>query len=108
MSEINIADELKEAAELKGINPYHAELMLNAAGLIGSMGKKITYFEGVKIEELSQDCKRLDWLADTDHDLGQVSLPSECVLNNAHSMRAAIAAMALDFNLRYLENIGEG
>jgi len=61
------------------------------------------------IKKLRFDKKRLDWLADTSQNLGEVLLPNDCVLNNIHSMRAAIdAAMKLDFNKRYLENIGEG
>lgn len=48
----------------------------------------------------SRDTARLDWLADRDNAIGQVLLPTECVI--AHlDMRAAIdAAMALDAQQR--------
>jgi len=36
------------------------------------------------------DTARLDWLSDRDNDIGQVSLPRQCVERNLHSMRAAI------------------
>jgi hypothetical protein len=92
MIKINIVEELKQQGLKKNINCCHANLLLQAAEII---------------EKLEQDAKRLDWLADTRQNLGAVSLPTECVLNNVHSMRDAIdAAMELDFKERYLENIG--
>jgi hypothetical protein len=41
---------------------------------------------------LCADKARIDWLADTDNQIGNVTLPSECVLANSHSLRAAIDA----------------
>lgn len=44
-----------------------------------------------------KDVKRLDWLGDVNNKIGNVQLPTECVLANPHSLRDAIdAAMALD------------
>lgn len=37
-----------------------------------------------------RDKERLDWLADPENKVGNVQLPSECVLANLHSLRAAI------------------
>lgn len=43
------------------------------------------------------DRARLDWLADKDNLIGEVSLPRVCVMNNLSDMRAAIdEAMRLD------------
>lgn len=48
------------------------------------------------IECLAADAIRIDWLADPSNHMGQVQLPSACVEQNLHSLRAAIdAAMAL-------------
>ena len=40
--------------------------------------------------EFLRDKERLDWLADTSNSIGNVQLPTECVLRNAHSLRDAI------------------
>lgn len=46
-----------------------------------------------------EDSKRLDWLADTANTVGNVQLPTEAVMANMHSLRAAIdAAMAMPAN----------
>lgn len=43
------------------------------------------------------DTARLDWLADPENVIGNVQLPTMCVMNNLHDMRAAIdEAMKLD------------
>lgn len=44
------------------------------------------------LAELSQDKKRLDWLADPENKIGNVALPVGAVQENLHSMRAAIDA----------------
>lgn len=38
------------------------------------------------------DTRRLDWLADRDNHIGNVQLPNGAVMENLHSMRAAIDA----------------
>lgn len=43
-----------------------------------------------EIEALRADGARLDWLADKDNPIGEVSLPSVCVMRNVGDMRAAI------------------
>ena len=49
------------------------------------------------LEAAREDARRLDWLADRDNPIGNVQLPSVCVMNNMHSLRAAIdEAMRLD------------
>jgi len=46
--------------------------------------------------EISDDTKRIDWLADPEQFTGSIQLPTKCVENNLHSLRAAIdEAMAL-------------
>jgi len=40
--------------------------------------------------ELRMDKSRIDWLADPNNIIGNVELPRKCVLNNPHSLRAAI------------------
>jgi hypothetical protein len=37
-----------------------------------------------------RDSQRIDWLADPENKIGNVQLPSECVMANLHSLRAAI------------------
>ena len=43
-------------------------------------------------EGLRADAERLDWLADKENTIGNVQLPSWCVEQNLHSLRAAIDA----------------
>ena len=44
----------------------------------------------ITFHELLKDKARLDWLADVDNKLGGVTLPSDIVERNLHSMRDAI------------------
>ena len=46
-----------------------------------------------RIDALSKDAERMDWLADRNNKHGNVSLPSSCVQENIHSMRDAIDAV---------------
>lgn len=53
-----------------------------------------------ELVELQKDKARLDWLADVDNTIGNITLPRDIVERNLHSMRAAIdEAMVID-NLR--------
>ena len=50
-----------------------------------------------QIAELEKDNKRLDWLADKNNHIGNVMLPTQCVVDNLSSLRGAIdAAMEVD------------
>lgn len=50
-----------------------------------------------EIESLREDEARLDWLADRENSVGNVLLPTMCVMNNLGDMRAAIdEAMRID------------
>lgn len=50
-----------------------------------------------RLERAEKDAARLDWLADPANTIGNVQLPTECVEQNIHSLRAAIdAAMATE------------
>ena len=50
-----------------------------------------------EIDTLRADQARIDWLADRENSIGNVQLPTMCVMNNLHDMRAAIdEAMRLD------------
>jgi hypothetical protein len=50
-----------------------------------------------EVGELRKDRERLDWLADRNNPIGNVQLPTVCVMNNMDSMRGAIdEAMRLD------------
>lgn len=50
-----------------------------------------------EVRALRADAKRLDWLADRENGIGNVHLPTMCVMNNLHDIRAAIdEAMRLD------------
>jgi hypothetical protein len=56
----------------------------------------LNYSEVHEITELKKDKTRIDWLSDATNNIGNVQLPTECVLNNIHSLRSAIdEAMAL-------------
>lgn len=47
--------------------------------------------------ELVADKSRLDWLSDPDNKIGNVQLPTMCVMNNMSSLRGAIdESMRLD------------
>lgn len=43
-----------------------------------------------ELEELLKDKQRLDWLADPSNCIGNMQLPTECVLANLDNMRSAI------------------
>ena len=43
-----------------------------------------------EVQAWKKDAERLDWLADPNNSIGNVQLPTECVIGNAHSLRAAI------------------
>ena len=50
-----------------------------------------------EIETLRADWVRMEWLADRENTIGNVQLPTMCVVNNMHSLRGAIdEAMRLD------------
>lgn len=54
----------------------------------------------ITLNELLKDKARLDWLADVNNTIGNITLPRDIVERNLHSMRAAIdEAMVVD-NLR--------
>lgn len=54
----------------------------------------------ITFHELQKDKARLDWLADVNNTIGNITLPRDIVERNLHSMRAAIdEAMVID-NLR--------
>lgn len=49
-----------------------------------------------ELKKLHKDKLRIDWLSDRDNLIGNVQLPTECVVENIHDMRAAIdSAMAI-------------
>jgi hypothetical protein len=49
-----------------------------------------------EVQSLHRDKLRLDWLADSNNNIGNVELPRECVLRHIDSLRDAIdAAMEL-------------
>lgn len=66
----------------------------------GDDGRELAALLDEAIAELRRvrdDAARLDWLADRDNTIGNVQLPTVCVMNNLHDMRAAIdEAMQLD------------
>lgn len=43
-----------------------------------------------QVQAWKRDAERLDWLADPNNSIGNVQLPTECVTENLHSLRAAI------------------
>ena len=45
-----------------------------------------------QVQAWKKDAERLDWLADPNNSIGNVQLPTECVTENLHSLRAAIDA----------------
>lgn len=72
----------------KDLSPVTKALMMKAwdAALQSSAEAK----------ELRKDKARLDWLADRENTVGNVTLPTEVVSRNLHSLRAAIDdAMAM-------------
>ena len=49
-----------------------------------------------EVQAWKRDAERLDWLADPNNSIGNVQLPTKCVTENLHCLRAAIdAAMEL-------------
>ncbi|MES1926527.1 hypothetical protein [Salinisphaera sp. T31B1] len=68
---------------------------VDGAGRMHAQAARIAELE-YENEQLRQDARRLDWLADRDNPIGNVQLPTQCVTENLGSMRDAIdAAMDL-------------
>lgn len=51
---------------------------------------KVLRAAAAHLQRAEQDSKRIDWLADKDNHIGNVTLPTECVERNLYSLRAAI------------------
>lgn len=85
------------AAELRRIPALEAERdilraeVMEQARLLGMSGERELALRA-QIDRLRKDADRLDWLADPENTIGNVQLPSECVLQNLHSLRDAIDA----------------
>lgn len=75
-------DHYLAKASCKDLSPVTKALMMKAwdAALQSSAEAK----------ELRKDKARLDWLADRENTVGNVTLPTEVVSRNLHSLRAAI------------------
>lgn len=81
-------DQYLAKASCKGLSPVTKALMMKAwdAALQSS----------AEVKELRKDKARLDWLADRENTVGNVTLPGVIVSRNLHSLRAAIDdAMAM-------------
>lgn len=73
-------------------------IRLNNLKITGDV-KDIIKFQDylLKLEEKTKDSIRMDWLASTRQNIGNVQLPTECVENNLTSLRGAIDdAMKID------------
>ena len=84
---VSVTDEL--VAELEEACREHGQgFMIETGEVLALLAERA---------ELLRDAERLDWLADPSNTIGNVQLPTECVLQNVHSLRAAIdAAMQLE------------
>ena len=68
--------------------------------LLAAIKERTGSTRGQIIEDCVRECYgdgitdkiRLDWLADPDNQIGQVMLPTKAVIENLHSLRAAIDA----------------
>lgn len=72
---MDIVDELRELADEFASIGHDVDMLREAAN---------------EIDRLRADAARLDWLADPANRVGNVQLPTECVLAHPESMRAAI------------------
>ena len=55
---------------------------------------------GFTDEELEGDAELLDWLSDKNQNIGNVELPTECVVQNLHSLRDAIRCAKAKYQAR--------
>ena len=51
-------------------------------------------------EQLKADAELLDWLSDKNQNIGNVELPTECVVQNLHSLRDAIRCAKAKYQAR--------
>lgn len=78
------------------------ERLAQAAWRLGAMEYRTDYMAAMEQlretqKEAEADKARLDWLSERDNPIGNVQLPTVCVMNNLHNMRGAIdEAMRLD------------
>lgn len=93
---INALCKAGNLPKLSGMTPFAQQAMRGRMSAILSE----SYLDGQRDAMESpegQDTKRLDWLSDPSQSIGNVTLPTKCVENNLHSLRAAIdAAMGLE------------
>jgi hypothetical protein len=76
--------------------PEDAEEVCIAKAALSPSGERETRLIGT-VEELRKDKARLDWLADPKNTIGNVTLPTQHIMDHPDSMRAAIdAAMGGD------------
>lgn len=89
MAEEDIKTVLYALAGQGGCDGEPYDQIQQAADYIAELEKQIA--------ELEKDNKRLDWLADKNNHIGNVMLPTQCVVDNLSSLRGAIdAAMEMD------------
>ena len=74
-----------------GCEPSDAAVVNAVQSLIGKIEA-----QALRLEAAERDAKRIDWLADESNTIGNVELPTDCVMSNLGSLRGAIdSAMAM-------------
>ncbi len=103
---MDIVDRLKSAGGYFDEAAFKQVSLEEVVNEITSLRQKVSYLEcGIaetledeivelrnQLAECQKDADRLDWLADVHNTIGNVQLPTHCVENNMHSLRAAIDA----------------
>ena len=111
MDRTHIICELIDSSLLNnaGITPKQTQLVNKALDFLGNVyqdaGVKsyepnTTTIPTAKYEQLKADAELLDWLSDKNQNIGNVELPTECVVQNLHSLRDAIRCAKAKYQAR--------
>lgn len=91
MSTTILTDEqIEDAAWDNRMENSRAEISATAFKYARAIEQAVLQSE--QVQAWKKDAERLDWLADPNNSIGNVQLPTECVTENLHSLRAAIDA----------------
>lgn len=87
MTNTELIERLRETAS-KGVSVW-GDLQMEAADTIEAQARDLAAALE-QVAALQEDADRVDWLADPANEIGEVRLPTDCVLQNLGSLRDAI------------------
>ncbi len=85
-----ILTDAEKAEFVTDITDYGTDFVAPLFAVVESIEQAV--LQSPEVRAWKRDAERLDWLADPNNSIGNVQLPTECVTENLHSLRAAIDA----------------